>query len=384
MPRFKILEGIGVGTEHPLDRSGFLVGRGSGSDLRLPDDGIQKSLSREHLRVDRVGGDWMLVDLSTNGVFVNGEDTALGRGEMRKLEPGDRLRLGPDALYVLQFLDDADVRQDPVPGGDFVDWEGGLLDSDPAPPGRRDVDPWPDFQDPFHFTTDDPPIPDPVPPPPGPDRPAPAGPGGGDTALLNAFLKGAGLEPADIAAGTAPEVLLAAGTLCRALVEGLLPLLDLRRQVKQEYGIEGTVFGASGNNPLKTQSDPAACLAQLLLPPRQRYLTGGAAARQAFNDIRQHGEAEWQGMQSVLHRLLADLAPAHLEQTMPKLNAAQAAIPGMRSAGLWRHYQDRYRQAQETILDSLPSRYSRSFADAYRATPARDAAADAHPFGKQE
>jgi DNA-binding CsgD family transcriptional regulator len=78
----------------PLDESERLtIGRGEHNELVL---GWDPEVSRTHAQLERVGGDWTLVDdgLSRNGTFVNGERVS-GR---RRLADGDVLRVGRTTL----------------------------------------------------------------------------------------------------------------------------------------------------------------------------------------------------------------------------------------------------------------------------------------------
>jgi len=69
------------------------VGRRDDNDVSL---GWDKQVSRLHAQIERIKGDWYLVDdgLSRNGSFVNGERIA-GR---RRLADGDRLCFGTTAV----------------------------------------------------------------------------------------------------------------------------------------------------------------------------------------------------------------------------------------------------------------------------------------------
>jgi pSer/pThr/pTyr-binding forkhead associated (FHA) protein len=69
------------------------IGRGAHNGLVLDWD---PEVSRTHAQLERVGGDWTLVDdgLSRNGSFVNGERLA-GR---RRLADGDVVRVGTTSL----------------------------------------------------------------------------------------------------------------------------------------------------------------------------------------------------------------------------------------------------------------------------------------------
>jgi hypothetical protein len=74
-----------------LDRSLVRIGRRSSNEIALPDTKV----SREHARVERIGGRYYLVDVgSTNGVRINGRD-ARGRTE---LVPGDLIEIGLQRL----------------------------------------------------------------------------------------------------------------------------------------------------------------------------------------------------------------------------------------------------------------------------------------------
>jgi pSer/pThr/pTyr-binding forkhead associated (FHA) protein len=71
------------------DSGRVAIGRSETADLTLDFD---EEVSRVHAELERVGGEWALVDdgLSRNGSFVNGE-RVVGR---RRLRDGDALRLG--------------------------------------------------------------------------------------------------------------------------------------------------------------------------------------------------------------------------------------------------------------------------------------------------
>lgn len=71
------------------DSSPVSVGRGRSVDLRIDWD---DEISRVHARLERVGGDWDVIDdgFSRNGTFVNGARLA-GR---RRLKHGDTVRFG--------------------------------------------------------------------------------------------------------------------------------------------------------------------------------------------------------------------------------------------------------------------------------------------------
>ena len=76
-----------------LGEDRLAVGRSDDVGLRLADDPEVSSL---HAELERIGGDWVLVDdgLSRNGSFVNGERV----GGRRRLRDGDALRFGQTSV----------------------------------------------------------------------------------------------------------------------------------------------------------------------------------------------------------------------------------------------------------------------------------------------
>lgn len=76
----------GAERRYPLDRDLFRIGRGVDNDIVLSDF----SVSRNHARLVRESGTWVLVDQgSTNGIRVNGVEA-----RRATVKPGDRLGIG--------------------------------------------------------------------------------------------------------------------------------------------------------------------------------------------------------------------------------------------------------------------------------------------------
>ena len=85
----------------------FVIGRHSASDLSIPDG----RLSREHVRIERIGEDFAASDLnSSNGTTLNGEKLEAPA----KLMNGDTLVLGGGVRVSVEILSDAEL-VDPQP-----------------------------------------------------------------------------------------------------------------------------------------------------------------------------------------------------------------------------------------------------------------------------
>jgi len=89
-----ILSGQSVGKMFKVDRTKYVIGRGSDADIRLDDEGV----SRHHAQLVQYGpGVVSIRDLnSTNGTYVNGN-----RIEAHVLSDGDRIQFG--SVSILKF-----------------------------------------------------------------------------------------------------------------------------------------------------------------------------------------------------------------------------------------------------------------------------------------
>ena len=91
--------GIVPGDGHPVSMRGgsLTVGRGPANDLVLPDP--ERTLSKSHFVIEDHNGNVVIVDLSTNGTFLNYSKIALGRTPT-PLNNGDVLSAGGYEMVV--------------------------------------------------------------------------------------------------------------------------------------------------------------------------------------------------------------------------------------------------------------------------------------------
>lgn len=91
--RLVILSGVKAGTAYPLQGDVLTIGREPGRDVQIDFD---PTVSRRHARLERQGGQWVLIDEgSRNGSFVNGQPV-----QQRAIQAGDILRLGNTEMRV--------------------------------------------------------------------------------------------------------------------------------------------------------------------------------------------------------------------------------------------------------------------------------------------
>lgn len=102
----------GADKSRELAAGRLTIGRGPDNDWVLHDQ--ERVLSKNHCLVEFKGGVYLVIDSSTNGVFLNDGGDPIGRGNTAILHDGDRLRLG-DFLIGVRFVEDAaaDDKADP-------------------------------------------------------------------------------------------------------------------------------------------------------------------------------------------------------------------------------------------------------------------------------
>jgi type VI secretion system FHA domain protein len=121
-------------------------------------------LSKSHCVIEAAGSTYVVIDSSTNGVFLNNSSERLPRGAPTPIQPGDLLQVGGYAFEVtglhersapLDFRDDfsrdqtAAVRPEPDPFDDLLEGFGVGPVATPAPGSAGDFTPFdlPPFED---------------------------------------------------------------------------------------------------------------------------------------------------------------------------------------------------------------------------------------------
>jgi two-component system cell cycle response regulator len=87
-----VVRGNNIGESFPIHGPTMVIGRGSGSDLRINDEGVSRFHCKLHNLPDRI----QIEDLgSRNGTYCNGERVV----GMRTLVEGDRLQIGTTVVF---------------------------------------------------------------------------------------------------------------------------------------------------------------------------------------------------------------------------------------------------------------------------------------------
>lgn len=294
--------------ERPLDAGALSIGRDDDVDWTVPDP--DRELSRRHCVIAVDQGRVTVRDTSANGVFVGAERTRAPAGEALQVRPGETLRLGPYLIIV-------EAAKAPAPDFGFdAPFNRPMLKSVAIsedalqPPTEWDAEPEPEAE-------------------------AAAAPGApsSDGALLEAFCAGARLDVSAFSGEEPAEVMRRLGAVYQQMVLGLGDLMNERTSVKTEYRMTRTTVRSEGNNPFRWA--PAKRVAVDLLRVRDDgFLSGPAAVKASFADMKKHLLCMLAGMREAVGVTLETLAPDKVEAELK----GQSMVFKNRGGEAWARY----------------------------------------------
>jgi len=201
-------------------------------------------------------------------------------------------------------------------------------------------------------------------PPPAPILP----PAASDTQqpdLLQAFLRGAGLDQLRLDKADACAQMESIGRSYRLMVEGLIDVLRARASLKGEFRMQQTMIRPAENNPLKFAPNADEALLLLLRHGNQAFMAPDIAVRDSFDDLRAHQLAVMAGVEAAIKHLLTRFEPAQLEERMGKPGGLSSLFNGSRQAQYWQQFTELYsnisREAQEDFQDLFGREFSRAY-----------------------
>ena len=174
------------------------------------------------------------------------------------------------------------------------------------------------------------------------------------SALVKAFLKGAGLEALPAEAMT-PELMETVGRLISISAQGMVDLLAGRAAVKQEVHLSVTLINPKSNNPLKFLPDGRTALLQMLGPKMPGFMPAVEAMEEAIQDMVTHQTAIAAGTQATIEALFRRFDLATLEVSHSQLGMGEKVSRTLHRARLWSLYVAQYAQIREKVKDRVLS-----------------------------
>jgi type VI secretion system FHA domain protein len=387
--------------------SGGSIGRSSENDWVLPDP--LRYISAHHARVHYRDGHFYLEDLSTNGVFVNDQPEPLSKlgSSGYRLRNGDVLRLGDYQIVAAMETETATeiIELDHVEAvptsihalhpigraaqtdiGAALDLEE-LLVSDSAGSGSfQPVNAYGQALAPARAASAAAPLAGRASPresdpsedsiarriarlakAAGRDSRGVSAPALYDVQSgLQAFCRGAGLDPEKLPPDAQTRLLHLTGQLLREALVGLKDLERCRSEVRDRFRIEVPAPPEPDDpRPSLGRATVDELLLQLLVRHESRSVDAVQWLREAVGDAKAHEQAIEQSMRAALIEFLDRLDPAELEARFERA-ARRGNARSADKAQYWDLFTTFYRNLIEMPAGHLPHTFVEAFAAAYR------------------
>jgi type VI secretion system protein len=195
--------------------------------------------------------------------------------------------------------------------------------------------------------------------------------GGGVMALedvhtgLDAFCRGAGIEPEQLPAEAQGRLLHLAGRLLREALVGFKDLDRTRRETRNRYRIESPPPEQDDPRPSLANTRVEDLLVALFVQHEGRRLDSVQWLRETVAEAKLHENAGAQALRAAFVEFLDRLDPAELEARFERA-ARRGKARSADKAQYWELFTTFYRNLIEMPADHLPHTFVEAFAAAYR------------------
>jgi type VI secretion system protein len=387
---------------------GGSLGRATDNEWILPDP--ERYLSGKHARIDFRAGNYVLVDTSSNGTYVNGAQVPLGKYHDYQLKDGDYVRLGEYELLVsIDKTNDFPPEESAIVAydgqspssavkkstandlgadldlsellepSDLLAADSGVRPRDaygqslprggepPERQGRSELEsdiggtPWHMLTRPLKIEAAKPE--GGVSLPPRAQNPTSLYDGDFDVGLAS-FCRGAGIDPRTLPAEARNAALQLAGQLLRESVLGLMDLNQSRNEFRNRFRISPPANDGP-ESPLNFSRGVDEALVRLLTTLSTR--AGSVEAiRQNFRELKAQNTASLAATRAAFEEFLGRVDPKELEERFDR--ATKRGVFGSQSkAKYWELYAEMFAGLAQRPADGFPHLFIETFAKAYEA-----------------
>ncbi|HEX8956517.1 MAG TPA: type VI secretion system-associated FHA domain protein TagH [Burkholderiaceae bacterium] len=184
-------------------------------------------------------------------------------------------------------------------------------------------------------------------------------------ALMQAFLKGAGIPGVSLNAGLTPEFMEMLGKLLSTSIKGTFDLLATRASIKREVKADVTMVVVRNNNPLKFLSDSETVLTQMLRKKMPGFMGPAEAMQDAFADLHAHQSGMIAGMNGAISEVLKRFNPKALEERIKSPTFIDAVVPLHRKAKMWDQYDAIFEEINKEAQKDYQKLFGKAFLKAY-------------------
>lgn len=384
---------------------GGTIGRATDNEWILPDP--ERYLSGKHARVDFRAGNYVLVDTSSNGTYVNGAQVPLGKYHDYSLKDGDYIRLGeyellvsidksndfpPEESAIVAYDGqspssavkkstandlgaDLDLSQLLEPSGMSINDSGARAPRDlygqsmppleqPAQSVEAPATPWHMMTRPLKVETPRPSVIENA-PSPNLSRSQSLALYEGDFDIgLASFCRGAGIDPRSVNTEARGAALQLAGQLLREAVLGLMDLNQGRNEFRNKFRISAPPADGS-ESPLNLSKGVDEALVRLLTNLSTR--AGSVEAiRDNFRELKAQNSASLSATRAAFEEFLGRVDPKELEERFERAGK-RGVFGGQSKAKYWDLYAELFAGLAQRPADGYPHVFTEAFVKTYEA-----------------
>lgn len=188
----------------------------------------------------------------------------------------------------------------------------------------------------------------------------------GDAASgIDAFCRGAGIDPSSLPADSQSALLTLAGQVLRESVLGLMETLKGRSDLKSKLRLSQTTIQPGENNPLKFSASVDEAVLKLLDPHGSRYLGPIESIRESFADLRTHQTALVAAIQGGIDEFMNRIEPGELQERFDRGLKRGALLGAANKMKYWDLYGEFYQVLNQRNEQGLPSVFAEELARTY-------------------
>lgn len=183
---------------------------------------------------------------------------------------------------------------------------------------------------------------------------------------VEAFCRGAGIDPASIPLETQHALLQLAGQMTREVVLGLMDVLKGRADQKTRLRLSQTAIQPADNNPLKFSASVDEALVKLFDGHNNtRYLGPVDAIRDSFADLRTHQGALSGAIQAAIDEVMNRIEPGELQEKFDRGLKRGALLGAANKMKYWDLYTEFYHVLNQRNEQNLPTLFAEELARTY-------------------
>ena len=183
---------------------------------------------------------------------------------------------------------------------------------------------------------------------------------------VEAFCRGAGIDPASIPLETQHALMQLAGQMTREVVLGLMDVLKGRADQKNRLRLSQTGIQPADNNPLKFSASVDEALVKLFDGHNNtRYLGPVDAIRDSFADLRNHQQALSGAIQAAIDEVMNRIEPGELQEKFDRGLKRGALLGAANKMKYWDLYTEFYHVLNQRNEQNLPTLFAEELARTY-------------------